>query len=68
MTEKGGTLYLLTNRDAPNRRLVTVDAANPVFDPELSGVEREKQVWRRVMALVLAVAGGVILAVALRRR
>lgn len=26
---KGGTLYLLTNRDAPNGRLVTVDAANP---------------------------------------
>lgn len=26
---KGSTLYLLTNRDAPNRRLVTVDAANP---------------------------------------
>jgi hypothetical protein len=26
---QGGTLYLLTNRDAPNRRLVTVDAANP---------------------------------------
>ena len=26
---QGGTLYLLTNRDAPNGRLVTVDAANP---------------------------------------
>ncbi|TND52749.1 S9 family peptidase, partial [Aeromonas dhakensis] len=26
---QGSTLYLLTNRDAPNRRLVTVDAANP---------------------------------------
>lgn len=26
---KGSTLYLLTNRDASNRRLVTVDAANP---------------------------------------
>lgn len=26
---KGGTLYLLTNRDAPNRRLVTVEADNP---------------------------------------
>ncbi|WP_447832529.1 prolyl oligopeptidase family serine peptidase [Aeromonas salmonicida] len=26
---KGCTLYLLTNRDAPNRRLVTVDAGNP---------------------------------------
>ncbi|MBP8282203.1 MAG: S9 family peptidase, partial [Aeromonas sp.] len=26
---KGGTLYLLTNRDAPNGRLVTVEAANP---------------------------------------
>lgn len=26
---KGSTLYLLTNRDAPNGRLVTVDAANP---------------------------------------
>ncbi|MBP8051898.1 MAG: S9 family peptidase, partial [Aeromonas sp.] len=26
---KGSTLYLLTNRDAPNRRLVTVDAGNP---------------------------------------
>lgn len=26
---KGSTLYLLTNRNAPNRRLVTVDAANP---------------------------------------
>ncbi len=45
-----------------------IGGSGPVFDPELSGVEREKQVWRRVMALVLAVAGGVILAVALRRR
>ncbi|MCE9927461.1 S9 family peptidase, partial [Aeromonas media] len=26
---KGGTLYLLTNRDAPNRRLVRVEADNP---------------------------------------
>ncbi len=26
---KGSTLYLQTNRDAPNGRLVTVDAANP---------------------------------------
>lgn len=26
---KGSTLYLLTNRDAPNRRLVTVEAGNP---------------------------------------
>lgn len=40
----------------------------PLFDPDLSGAERDKRMWLRVMALVFAVAGGAVLAAALRDR
>lgn len=38
-----------------------------LFDPDLSGVERDKRMWIRVMALVFGAVGGIYLVLALRK-
>lgn len=43
---KGGTLYLLTNRDAPNRRLVRVEADNPGPEQWRDLIPERQQVLR----------------------
>ncbi|WP_265435141.1 prolyl oligopeptidase family serine peptidase [Aeromonas media] len=43
---KGGTLYLLTNRGAPNGRLVTVEAANPGPEQWRDLIPERQQVLR----------------------
>ncbi|WP_404839491.1 prolyl oligopeptidase family protein [Aeromonas media] len=43
---KGSTLYLQTNRDAPNGRLVTVDAANPGPEQWRDLIPERQQVLR----------------------
>src|SRR5690606_11685588 len=45
-----------------------IGSGGVVFDPELTGVEREKRKWLWVFALVLSVAGAIVLTMALRRQ
>lgn len=45
-----------------------IAAGGPLFDPVMSGVERNNGMWRRVMALVFGVGGVAVLLAALRRR
>ena len=45
-----------------------IAAGGPLFDPVMSGVERDNSMRRRIMALVFVVAGVAVLVLALRRR
>jgi len=42
----GSTLYLSTNRNAPNRKIVTVDASNPTSDNWVDFIPETEQVLR----------------------
>lgn len=44
LDNRGSTLYLVTNLNAPNKRLVTVDAANPGADNWVDLIAEQEQV------------------------
>ena len=45
-----------------------LDNGEPLFDPDLAGVERAKRLWLRVMALVFGLVGAIHLVGARRKR
>lgn len=44
LDNRGSTLYLVTNLNAPNKRVVTVDAANPTADNWVDLIAEQEQV------------------------